>query len=182
MRYELKSGYIHKVFFGCQSGSCKLYSGTIPSGYTSLEEWAEKANIRAYKIVSGNLTYDSAKDATLQKEYEELAKTYSTTEKKIGTWIDGKPLYRKVVIIDSVGNNVNMQVALNISNLDKAWIDESSSFLGNDAETLGINWFYTTSDYIRTWINKSNGIRIKSPSSLSAFTGYITVNYTKTTD
>lgn len=70
MRYELKNGYISKVFFGCHSGTCTLYEGTIPAGYSSLEEWANKANIRAYKIVSGNLTYDSAKDTELQAVYE----------------------------------------------------------------------------------------------------------------
>ena len=70
MRYELcENGYINKVFFGCHSGSCTLYEGIIPDGYETLEEWAEKANIRAYKIVNGNLVYDSAKDEELQKEY-----------------------------------------------------------------------------------------------------------------
>lgn len=85
MRYELSNGYISKVFFGCHSGNCKLYSGTIPSGYNSLEEWADKANIRAYKIVSGNLVYDSAKDAELQKEYN----SYNGNEKTIWENVNG---------------------------------------------------------------------------------------------
>lgn len=108
--------------------------------------------------------------------------SYSTEEQVIGTWINGKPLYRKVIVIDTIGDNVNMQIPLNIGNLEQCWIDESNSFLGNVNESLGVNWFYSTTDYIRTWVNKINGIRIKSPSSLSSFTGYITVNYTKTTD
>jgi hypothetical protein len=186
MRYILDDrGYVKycsNTYITCENKTCTPYEGTIPDGYETIEEWVQNANIRAYTVVDGNLVFDAEEDARLQEEYEELSKTYSTTEKVVGTWINGKPLYRKVVIIDTIGNNVNMEVPLNISNLGECWIDESSSFLGNDAETLGINWFYSTTDYIRTWINKSRGIRIKTPSSLSAFTGYITVNYTKTTD
>lgn len=70
MRYELdSSGYISKVFFGCKSGKCTAYSGTVPSGYSSLVDWSNRANIRAYKIVSGNLTYDSARDTTLKNQW-----------------------------------------------------------------------------------------------------------------
>lgn len=32
---------------------------------------------------------------------------YSTTEKRIGTWIDGKPIYRKTFQIDDTGSNVS---------------------------------------------------------------------------
>ena len=67
MRYELdSSGYISKVFFGCKSGNCTAYSGSIPSGYKSLVDWSNRANIRAYKIVNGNLTYYSARDTELK--------------------------------------------------------------------------------------------------------------------
>lgn len=70
MRYELcENGYISKAFFGCYSGSCTLYEGDIPEGYTSLVEWADNANIRAYKIVDGNLTYDAERDEELQEEW-----------------------------------------------------------------------------------------------------------------
>ena len=81
MRYILdSSGYVESVSctpFNCKDKSCKEYTGSIPSGYDSLEEWATTANIRAYKITSGNLVYDSARDAALQAEWE---KTNETTE------------------------------------------------------------------------------------------------------
>lgn len=70
MRYELcENGYINKVFFGCHSGTCTLYEGAIPDGYETIEEWVQNANIRAYKIVDGNLVYDADEDARLQEEY-----------------------------------------------------------------------------------------------------------------
>ena len=71
MRYELdENGYICKVFFGCLSGTCTKYEGTVPAGYTTLEEWVQNANIRAYKIVDGNLTHDAERDAQLLLEWQ----------------------------------------------------------------------------------------------------------------
>lgn len=67
MRYELNNGYICKVFFGCMSGSCTEYTGTVPEGYETLEDWATNANIQAYKIVDGNLVYDDAKNTELER-------------------------------------------------------------------------------------------------------------------
>lgn len=67
MRYELdKNNYISKVFFGCTSGNCLEYTGAVPDGYETLEEWATTANIQAYKIVDGNLTYDATKNTELE--------------------------------------------------------------------------------------------------------------------
>lgn len=75
MRYILDdNGYIEAVScteISCSNKSCTEYTGTIPSGYDSLEDWAQNANIRAYKIVNKNLTLDSAKDAELTALYEQ---------------------------------------------------------------------------------------------------------------
>lgn len=76
MRYILDDlGYVQAVTFSgtieCDNKSCTEYVGTIPTGYTSLEEWADNANIRAYSIVSNNLTYNEARDTELQAEWEE---------------------------------------------------------------------------------------------------------------
>lgn len=73
MRYILDDlGYIEEVssnLMECNDKGCTAYSGTIPEGYDSLEEWAMNANIRAYKIVNNNLTYDADRDAALQEEW-----------------------------------------------------------------------------------------------------------------
>lgn len=70
MRYDIDANnYITNVYFNCNSGTCTEYTGSIPDGYTSIEEWASNSNILAYKIVDGNLVYDSAKDAELQEQW-----------------------------------------------------------------------------------------------------------------
>ena len=85
MRYILSdTGYIDAIAFGatieCKNKSCTEYTGTVPSGYTSLCEWADNANIRAYKIVDGNLVFDEEEDDRLQEEYDN------------GSWEELKPV------------------------------------------------------------------------------------------
>jgi hypothetical protein len=71
MRYILNdNGFIETISFNymveCNNKLCTEYTGTTPSGYETLAEWSENANINAYKIVNGNLTYDSEEDARLK--------------------------------------------------------------------------------------------------------------------
>lgn len=72
MRYILdSSGYIESVscsHIECNNKGCTQYTGSVPSGYSSLQEWATTANIRAYKISSGNLVYDATRAAELEAE------------------------------------------------------------------------------------------------------------------
>ncbi len=43
---------------------------------------------------------------------------YSTTEKPIGVWIDGKPIYRKCYKVDNVVPNGTTTINTGVSNLD----------------------------------------------------------------
>lgn len=108
--------------------------------------------------------------------------TFSTTEKEIGTWIDGKKIYRKSYtgsVVDASSNAVNL---FNIDvDYDNIWIDESHSYLTNNNESLTLNFYYTTGDYARSWIRKSDSVlRFKSGMNLSGRTFVITLLYTKT--
>lgn len=67
MRYIAdSSGYVKQVSFGadiaCGDDTCTEYTGSVPSGYASLEDWfmSEVEKLYRWKIVSGNLTLDSA--------------------------------------------------------------------------------------------------------------------------
>lgn len=103
MRYELdENGYIYKVFFGCFSGLCNEYMGKIPQGYLSLEEWVEKANIRAYFIYNNNLVYDSVKDEELQEQWKLKASR--------------KPLYR--ILYESEGSTDTLTLNDDYTNYD----------------------------------------------------------------
>ena len=227
MRYILNDEcYISEVSFSreieCNNKSCIEYTGSVPTGYTSLTEWNEKANINAYKVVNGELTYDSAKDAELQSlwasqmqsnstgdtlpigsifeydgetvpdGYEEVSdpNQYSNEEKVVGTWINGKPIYRKVLSFSKGDFTYNtMHINHNIQNIDVIvtqkcnWYDSAaerwraipSNYYGtlDWATQLG-----TSSSQISFELGDSALTRIRD----SATQIYVTLEYTKTTD
>ena len=108
---------------------------------------------------------------------------YSTEETIVGTWIDGRPLYRKVVIIDDIGDAGNLHIPYNIDNADIVWVDGSASFVTNNMETLPASCHYGGNDWIRSWVSLRNkNIRVRTLANLTGYAGYITLLYTKTTD
>lgn len=86
IRYEIdENNYISAVYFNCYGSACAEYTGTIPDGYTSLEDWASNATIQAYKIVDSNLVYDSVRDEQLQAQWEEELQNNTPKEYELPT-------------------------------------------------------------------------------------------------
>ena len=79
MRYTLDTnGYINAVSFGAYLGNCTEYTGEVPSGFKTLEEWASDDCIQAYYIDSdGNLELDGARKVELANEQVQQAIDYS---------------------------------------------------------------------------------------------------------
>lgn len=106
---------------------------------------------------------------------------YSTNEIKIGTWIDGKPIYRKVINIGALPNATTKTITHNISNL--------SMFI----RVSGIAYSpagYTLLPYVQPALPNLNvGIFANSTQVVvitttdkSTNSGYAILEYTKTTD
>lgn len=95
MRYKIDlDGYIISVAFGCYLNDCMEYTGTIPTGYNSLADWATYACINAYFIDSnGNLAYDAERERLL-KEKEAQDATDNAVLKR-------KDLYESEAVLDS---------------------------------------------------------------------------------
>ena len=99
---------------------------------------------------------------------------YSTTETVVGTWIDGKPIYRKV--ITSVGN-----IGFTVSSLIKADAfvinsDSSNTFYEMLPVALG-----STSSMI--WLRNGNTLEMNITGSLpNLLFQFAILEYTKTTD
>ena len=183
MRYILDdNGYIESVSctpIVCNNKGCTEYTGNVPEGYSSIEEWATTANVRAYKVVNGQLVYDSAKDTELSEKYKKESYTYSTTEQKIGTWIDGKPIYRRSfagntgtsaqVVITSAYNNNTIRVV-------NAYGSIRTSSGGTNIGS------YVNGNYYSVLFIHSNELQLYFGSSLKSGTYMITIEFTKTSD
>ena len=73
--------------------------------------------------------------------------TYSTTEQVIGTWIDGKPIYRKVVEYINFGkysiSDLNADTFINIIAMSKRFIGEKICFVPPYFQSAGgDSWNY----------------------------------------
>ena len=99
---------------------------------------------------------------------------YSTEEKVVGTWIDGKPIYRKVVIhtYNKEDDNKYPKFPTGITNL--AQITDISYILHYDNK-------YFRGEGIRHYYNTSDGHMVLIEPDLSG-TIYFTIEYTKTPD
>lgn len=103
------------------------------------------------------------------------AEVYSINEVKTNKiWIDGKPIYRKVINFGNLPNTTEKKVAHGLdTNICK--IVNVSPIASNSSITIS-NGFND-----EVYINGSN-ITWNTKSNRSTYTGYITLEYIKTTD
>lgn len=113
---------------------------------------------------------------------DELTKleTYSTTEQKIGKWINGDDLYRKVVSCGTLPNNANKDVAHGISNFGKlikgyGYTSNGTYYLPLPFPIAGAEPTTSISFFV-----SSSQIRIFTGTDRRAYTEtYIVLEYTK---
>lgn len=111
--------------------------------------------------------------------------TYSTEEKRVGTWIDGKPTYRKVVTytLREVHSTGTMGIPHSIQNL-KAIINLSTS----SSTTDGAGFLFPCGTYqggntsVSSYDNQNLYFEIYNDVWSDGRTITIIIEYTKTTD
>ena len=121
---------------------------------------------------------------TVPTGYEEV-NSYSTSEVKTGdTWIDGKPIYRKVIEIGALPNNYYKSVNHNILNLNKViklymivHISDGTFYQANMQGTTTLFGGNTV-----TVRGNTTQIQVATTADYSTHTGYAIIEYTKTTD
>ena len=123
------------------------------------------------------------KKITIQNE-EIYPNIYSTSEVVVGKWIDGKPIYRKVINIGSLPNSSSTTINHNISNVSQFINIYGAATRSSDIDTLPI-------PYVTFNANNSGGITIyandtsitlRTTTDRSSYDCYIVLEYTKTTD
>lgn len=159
--------------------------------------------IKAKDFSLGNAHYDSVynqavaeAEADLSNELDDLFDekfavaaqflinqvTYSTTEKQIGWWINGKPLYR----ITLTGTSTSGGYTINVSSLS---IDSPVSLNISVNNTTGNTWVFDSyiqtsgSDSLNAYMSADKkSLYLRSGSSYSFGAYSVTLEYTKTTD
>ena len=110
--------------------------------------------------------------------YSNPMNDYSTDEKVVGTWIDGKPLWQKTIPVTLTGTDKDYPHS--IANIDKVIIKDAGIFdvVGNYLplgfrNANGANFFTCYANAINVHVITSN--------DYASLSGYVTLQYTKTT-
>lgn len=104
--------------------------------------------------------------------------TYSTDEEVVGTWIDGRTIYRKTIDTGQLPNNTNKSVNHNISNIRRVIMLEGYAYRSSNNTCAPLPYAATSS--ISLTINQTE-IIIGTTSDRTGFgESYVTLYYTKT--
>ena len=110
-----------------------------------------------------------------------VLKQYSTSEKMIGYWIDGKPLYRKVINFGGLPNATSKSVAHDILNLKRVVKMQGYAYSSQSGFDIPIP--YTSNGYLISLRCDNTYVVITPMTDQTSFNEcYITLEYTKTTD
>lgn len=130
------------------------------------------------------ILYDGEEIPDGYEEVEDYVPTYSTEEQRIGTWIDGKPIYRKSYELSTHATSGTVKIIsipdVNYEIITNAW---GTTYWNSSSDTIKgstiIPYRNSDSDYCKLWID-SGSIQIQS--SFSNRLVYVHIEYTKTTD
>lgn len=124
--------------------------------------------------------------ANYVNNYVEGLHTYSATETIVGTWIDGKPLYRKVITYSKNGGG-DFSFNHNIANIGNYWLGGESN-INSNGTVYSLNMINTTQNLDYQW--RKAGITSTQiigyigeyTAGATAWIGTFVIYYTKTTD
>lgn len=141
----------------------------------------EKEEIEIAKVENEINNYSRDTVTISKEEYEMLknANLYSTEEKVVGTWINGKKLYRKVISFSKSSSTTT--VPTGITNGENARIIDGY-LLSKDGWNIPL-WYYNGENYYNAVCISPDGSSLfNSGAGMSGLSGYFIVEYTKTTD
>lgn len=116
-----------------------------------------------------------------------MPQVYSTSEEKVGTWIDGTPIYQKTIDCGALPNTTTKYVSTDIEASKIVKIEgiatAPQSGGGDKAITIPMPFTGSGGTYVGLYahILSTNkiSIRVSTDADRSAYNGYITIQYTK---
>ena len=146
-----------------------------------------ESNISTISTNIGNLSNLETDDkSNLVNSINELknAEIYSTDEVKTNKiWINGKPIYRKVINCGALPNNSDKVINVNVSNINNV-INIYGIGISSSGTCFPLPYVYNNfnAQIELVYLASSQQIRITTGQDRSGINGYVTIEYTKTTD
>ena len=118
------------------------------------------------------------------EKVEDKGEVYSTEEQRIGTWIDGKPLYRKIIettMPETPSNGVYItKNTTNIPDMSFGYVSRAIAISNNQYYTLP---YINNSGYAtKFFIEIQDLILANGNTSFNNSKTFVVLEYTKTTD
>ena len=173
------------------TGTVNTLSGTVSSVQTTANNASQTASsaLNTANTANGKADTNASAITTINGDIDELSdkiddfSIYSTTEKVVGTWINGKPIYRKVFTFTTPSGNNDYIISTNIANVGTVLsctggITEANGVLTPIPDAIDFSGtIYATSFRI------TNGdIYYKGNSAYGSKPAFAILEYTKTTD
>lgn len=111
-----------------------------------------------------------------------IAHHYSTSEKVVGTWIDGKPLYEKTIVYTPSEAITSSVTIATIANAKVMRVTEATGYNATDNRGYDLPDVRSSGGTKFSYDNGDVVIQTFNDSWNSSWTFYVTVQYTKTTD
>ena len=129
-------------------------------------------------------SYSTSTTEPYSANYVNSSNTYSTTEQRIGTWKDGKPLYKITLEYSvSTGSSSYDVSSLNIDNLAKQNHQIKRYNSSSGAADIENPFYASSTDYFRSFVRtNTNTIETRLQGNYTTYTQTTTLKYTKTTD
>ena len=177
----------HRYFVGGSFGSTAGIAvlSTTSQGEDSIDQTGRHGTVTRGKS-RAVFIYIKATSGLTENQQENVLNTinennsYSTEEHPTGKkWIDGKPIYSKTFY--SATGWTNSELVGTITNFDKII---SISCISHDGNNNFTNNFSNppSNEVFTAYINKTQGSIYTIVNNISMVEGYITIEYTKTTD
>lgn len=112
--------------------------------------------------------------------------TYSTDEQRVGTWVDGKPLYRRA-FIQNISSQTVARIAT-LSDIDNIFITDKSTTIIKESSHhffVPVSTYETSNNFSKFYVDKTvsdNSAKLNWAGNSTSGTLIAVVEYTKTTD
>lgn len=111
------------------------------------------------------------------------ANNFSTDEKVIGTWVDGKPLYQKTIDCGTLPNASDKYVDTGVTNVKDVIFSIGMAYNSDHTGKIVLpRILKDNADIMYSFTSDLSRIRIITESNRSSVYAYITLQYIKTTD
>lgn len=107
---------------------------------------------------------------------------YSYEERRIGTWVDGKPLYEKTVYFGNLPNTATKYVVHGIDNADVVWIHDGFVYNTSNHSAVTLSYFNSNGDKSWYFTSDRSNILCGTSENRTNLLATVTLRYTKTTD